>query len=268
MPNSEKRPHLLITNDDGIDAPGLHALADALDDEFTILVVAPHRERSATGHAISVMKNLKLERYHRNGDHWGWSFQGKPADCVKVAVTVIAKDHPIDLVLSGINRGQNLGINILYSGTVAAAREGVVLGVPSIAFSLSYRNIHDMDWPGAAKIAADITRRVVRRGLPPGVFLNVNIPHSPGAGIAGYAITRQGMSGFRDRFELVPGEHAEGEMYRNVGERFAPSPSEDIDLDDRAIKRGMVSITPLHIDTTAHHVIHDLQDLAKDHAEP
>lgn len=264
MAKIDKRPHVLLTNDDGIDAPGLHALADALEPDFDILVVAPHRERSATGHAISVMKDLRLERYHRNGDHWGWSFQGKPADCVKVAATVIAQDKPIDLVLSGINRGQNLGINILYSGTVAAAREGVLLGIPSIAFSLAYRKISEMDWKGAAEIAAKIARRVYGRGLPLGVFLNVNVPPCPAAEIRGFAITRQGMSGFRDHFEHVGGDASSGALYRNIGERFRHSPSDDIDLDDRAIKHNRVSITPLHVDTTAHHALRGLADLAQD----
>jgi len=292
----EKKPYLLLTNDDGINAPGLQALANALEPEFDLLIVAPHRERSATGHAISVLKDLKLEKIfrkspstaalsdspspssesgnqdssptfvlrtpHSEGVHWGWSFQGKPADCVKVAVTVISKDRPIDLVLSGINQGQNLGTNILYSGTVAAAREGVLLGIPSIAFSQAYRDITKVDFAVAARIALDLTRKVLARGLPPGVFLNVNIPPAKWEDIQGYAITRQGDSGFRDKFMHISGHPDNGGvLYRNVGERFAPSSSEDLDLDDRAVKQKKVSITPLHVDTTAHHILESLQDL-------
>ncbi len=262
--NDEKRPYLLLTNDDGIHAAGLHALADILAPEFDLLIIAPHRERSATGHAISVLKDLRLERYERGNEHWGWSFQGKPADCVKLGWTGAAKDRSIDLVLAGINRGQNLGMNILYSGTVAAAREGALLGIPSIAFSLAYRDIQNVDFSTAARVALDLTRRVVKRGLPSGVFLNVNVPIAVYDQIQGYAITRQGDSGFRDKFQHVGGDQDNGmALYRNVGERFSPSSKEDHDLDDRAVKRKMVSITPLHTDATAHHAVEELKDLTE-----
>lgn len=255
------RPYLLLTNDDGIDAPGLHALANALAGEYDLMIVAPHRERSGAGHAITVLRDLRLERFEREGIHWGWSFQGKPADCVKVAVTTISKNRPFDLVLSGINRGQNLGINVLYSGTVAAAREAVVLGLPAIAFSLSYLDLSDVRFDAAARVAADITARVLARGLPPGVFLNVNIPPVPFDSIQGYAITRQGDSSFRDRFEQIGGSPEGLPLYRNVGDRFHKSSSDDENLDDRAVKHGRVSITPLHLDTTAHHHLEGLRDL-------
>ncbi|MBI3735202.1 5'/3'-nucleotidase SurE [Candidatus Sumerlaeota bacterium] len=258
------RPYLLLTNDDGIEAPGLQALADVLEPEFDLLIVAPHRERSATGHAISVMKDLRLERFHRHEAHWGWSFHGKPADCVKIGVTRIAKDRHVDLVVAGINKGQNLGINILYSGTVAAAREAAIFGVPAIAFSLAYRDIRKVDFTAAANIALDLTKKVIEKGLPPNVFLNVNVPSLPFEEIKGYAITRQGDSGFRDRFEHVEGHPEAGPMvYRNMGERFAPSTCEDADMDDRAIKAGKVSITPLHVDATAHYAIEGLKSLEK-----
>lgn len=256
-----KRPYLLLTNDDGIDAPGIQALADILEPHFDLLIVAPHRERSAAGHAISVMRDLKLEQFHREEKHWGWSFQGKPADCVKVAATVISKDRPFDLVLSGINRGQNLGINILYSGTVAAAREAVVLGIPAIAFSVSFTSIWEVRFDTAAKVALDVTRRVIKRGIPPGIMLNVNVPSIGYEEIQGYAITRQGNSGFRDKFQHIGEEVGTSRLLRNVGDRFVPSTLEHHDLDDLAIKQNKVSITPLHIDATAHEFLDELEDL-------
>jgi 5'-nucleotidase len=256
------RPYILITNDDGIEAPGLQALADALDPYYDLVIVAPHRERSGAGHAISVLRDLKLEKFHRKETHWGWSFQGKPADCVKVGALVIAKDRPVDLVVSGINRGQNLGINVLYSGTVAGAREGVVLGIPSIAFSQTYRDLGNVQFESGGKVALEIVRRVLAQGLPKGIFLNVNIPDLPYGEIAGFEITRQGNSGFRDKFEHVEGHPEAGGLFRNVGDRFYKSTSEQIDLDDLAIKRKKVSITPLHIDATAHEYLTSLQTIA------
>lgn len=255
------RPFILLTNDDGIDAPGLHALADVLSDDYDLLIVAPHTERSATGHSISVLRDLRLLPVERNGRPWGWSLEGTPADCVKVAVQFMQKQRPIDLVVSGMNRGQNLGINILYSGTVAAAREGVLLGYPAIAFSVVYRDPNRVRFDTGARVARELTAKTLRRGLPPEVLLNVNIPAIDFSDIAGYAITRQGNSGFRDRFEHVEGHPELNPLLRNVGDRFIKSTMEHHALDDQAIARNYVSITPLHIDTTAHRYLEDLEDL-------
>jgi 5'-nucleotidase len=258
---STERPFLLLTNDDGIDAPGLHALADALEDRYDLLIVAPHEERSATGHSISVLRDLRLTPYHRKGRRWGWSLEGTPADCVKVAVQFLPKDRPIDFVVSGMNRGQNLGTNILYSGTVAAAREGVLLGIPAIAYSVVYRDPERVRFDTGARIVRELTPRIIRRGLPPEVLLNVNIPAVDFEEVAGYAVTRQGNSGFRDKFEHVEGHPEENPLLRNIGDRFQKSTIDRHDLDDQAIAKRFVSITPLHIDTTAHRYLEDLEDL-------
>lgn len=261
----DSRPLVLISNDDGIDAPGIHALADSLAREFDILVVAPDRERSATGHRITVMKQLRLVEYRREGDagesHWGWSFGGTPADCVKVGVDVISRERKIDLVVSGINRGQNLGFNILYSGTVAAAREGAILGIPAIAFSQTFRDINRIDYGPAASRALDISRKVIRGGLPPGVILNVNFPACTDAEMKGVHVTRQGDSGFRDRFHHV-GEHEQsGRLFANVGQRFAPSSIQSMEMDDHAIAENHISVTPLLVDATASDHINRVRDL-------
>lgn len=255
-----RRARILLTNDDGIGAPGIRALADALAPDHDLVIVAPDRERSGAGHGIHVRQDLRLERFHRDGDHWGWSFHGTPADCVKMGVTNLSKDQPFDLAVSGINLGQNLGVNILYSGTVAGAREAAWLGVPSVAFSQTFRDLRSVEFGPAARVAADIVRRTLLHPPPRHVFLNVNVPQLPFEKILGYEITRQGDSGFHDRF-LEVGRHEEtgGIVYQNIGERFNPSSGTEPDLDDRAIRRGFVSITPLLVDATAHHYLQDLR---------
>lgn len=255
------RPRILLSNDDGISAPGLQALADALDPHYDLTIVAPDRERSGAGHGINVRQDLRLERFHRADDHWGWSFQGTPADCVKMAIVSLCKDRPFDLAVSGINLGQNLGVNILYSGTVAAAREAAWLGVPAIALSQTFRrDPRTVDFDAAARLALPIVRRTLETGLPPKVLLNVNFPHAKYEDVRGYRVTRQGDSGFHDRFERIR-DHPEtgGATYQNVGERFNPSSAEDPDLDDRAIREKFVSITPLLVDATAHEWLGELR---------
>jgi 5'-nucleotidase len=260
---SDPRPHVLVTNDDGIGAPGIRHLADALAPHFDLTVVAPHQECSATGHGISVLTNLRLARYERDGRPWGWSLEGRPADCVKVAVQTISPDRPFDLVVSGINNGQNLGLNIIYSGTVAAAREGIVLGIPSIAVSVAYRDPLDVRFDTAARVALEIARRTLERGAPKGVLLNVNVPDLPYERLGGMAITRMGDSGFRDKFERIEHGEAGAGVIRNVGDRFRKSTEEHHLNDDRAIREGKVSITPLHVDATAHQHLDDLENLTR-----
>lgn len=256
-----RRAHLLISNDDGIDAPGIRYLVDALAADYDLTICAPHEECSAAGHGITILTNLRLARVERDGRPWGWSLDGRPADCVKVAVQTISPERPFDLVVSGINCGQNLGINVLYSGTVAAAREGVVLGIPSIAFSVAYRDRERARFDTAARVAARVTRRALERGIPPGVMLNVNVPDLAHEDLRGYAITRMGDSGFRDKFEHVEGSGEEGRVLRNVGERFVRSSDDHHMNDDRAVADKRVSITPLHIDATAHQHLDDLDHL-------
>lgn len=260
MPRPERKT-ILISNDDGIDAPGIHALADALAPDYDLLIVAPDRERSATGHAISILREMHLERYYKDDKPWGWSLEGNPADCVKIAIDVLGKERPIDLVVSGINRGQNLGINILYSGTVAAAREGVLQGLPAIAYSVVYKYPEEVRFDTAARVAKELTKKVIERGLPHDALLNVNVPPIAFEDIKGYSITRQGGSSFGDRFQHMHGDPAEKARYRNIGVGFQKSPEEHVDVDDAAILADHVSITPLHTDSTAHHYRDELEDL-------
>lgn len=256
-----KRAHLLLTNDDGIGAEGIRRLADVLEPHYDLMIVAPHHERSGAGHSITVMRNLWLEQYRRDDKQWGWSFEGSPADCVKVAVATISKERPFDLVLSGINRGHNLGVNVLYSGTVAGAREGCILGIPSIAFSVSFDDIKNIRFDTASAVALEVVRRALEKEPTPDLLLNVNVPHVSFDEIKGYAITRQGSSQFKDKFEHVEGHPEENRLLRNVGERYHHSPEPDIAIDDQAVKNGYVSITPLHIDSTAYHHMEKLGGL-------
>ncbi len=255
MPQTD-RPHILVTNDDGIEAAGIAALAEALRPEADVTIVAPARENSGMGHAITVLRDLRFEPVHRNGMLWGYGLEGTPADCVKIAVQVLAADRPFDLVVSGINAGQNCGINILYSGTVAAAREAAILGLPAIAVSLLYHDERDMRFDTAARVALDAVRLVRAHGLPRGVMLNVNVPPLAYDAIKGWVVTRMGDSGYADLFLHEPGETAASIIYRNVGKGFEPSTIAHGDLnrplDDVALYDHYVSLTPLMFDLTAH----------------
>lgn len=256
MTKQNARPHILVTNDDGIEAPGIAALAEALRAEADVTIVAPARENSGMGHAITVLRDLRFEPVHKNGMLWGYGLEGTPADCVKIAVQVLAADRPFDQVVSGINAGQNCGINILYSGTVAAAREAAILGLPAIAVSLLYEEISHTPFDTAGRVALDVVRMVRERGLPRGVMLNVNVPPLPYEELKGWAITRMGESGYADLFLHEPGEAGAPSIYRNVGKGFAPSTIAHGDsnrpLDDIALYDNHVSITPLMFDLTAH----------------
>ena len=157
--------NILISNDDGIDAPGIHALAEELKKIARVTVVAPDRQQSAVGHAITMNYPLRAVPFHKNGEFFGYAVDGTPADCVKLAVKFLLKEKP-DLVVSGINHGSNTAINIIYSGTVSAATEGTILGIPSIAVSLTTYAAADFRY--AARIAARLARMVAETGFAAG----------------------------------------------------------------------------------------------------
>jgi 5'-nucleotidase len=196
------RPHVLLTNDDGIHAPGLRALAAALREIADLTIVAPSQENSGMGHAITVFRDLHFAPVHEDGHLWGWGLNGTPADCVKVAIHMLGRDRPFDAVISGINRGQNAGINVLYSGTVAAAREAAIYGLPAMAVSLLYKVEDYMPYETAARVAADVLKLMQQHPLPRGVMLNVNVPPVEYDALQGWAVTRMGDSGYSDFFEL------------------------------------------------------------------
>jgi 5'-nucleotidase len=277
-----RRPRILISNDDGVDAPGIWALYVEVSKFADATVVAPITERSAVGHAISVYNQITLRRHIREEKSWGYGIDGTPADCVKMALTTIMKDTPPDLVISGINRGQNTGTSILYSGTVAAALEATMSGLPSIAVSLAViapfkgeklsereldlqlqsGNARELarkpeNYEAAARFSARLCRTVLKRGLPKGILLNVNVPFLPEDKIKGVVISKMGHSVFVDEYQVV-NETAGVIAYRNIGDRLIPSQQGE-DWDDLVLEQARISITPLHYDLTHHHFLDELR---------
>ena len=168
--------HILISNDDGIASSGIAALVQEIKKVARVTVVAPDKQQSAVGHAITMNYPLRAVPYLKNGEFFGYAVDGTPADAVKLGVRFLMKEQP-DLVISGINQGSNTAVNILYSGTVSAATEGTVLGIPSIAVSLTTHD--EADFSYAAKFSARLATMVAKNGLPSGTLLNVNVPAVP-----------------------------------------------------------------------------------------
>jgi 5'-nucleotidase len=235
---------ILVSNDDGIHAPGIFALAQALRALGEVTVVAPDRQQSAVGHAITMNFPLRAVPYAREGEPFGYAVDGTPADAVKLAVRFLLKDKP-DLVVSGINHGSNTAVNILYSGTVSAATEGMVLGIPSFAISLT--TYAQPDFSYAAKFAARLARLIAERGLPAGTLLNVNVPAVPEGEIRGVLLTRQGKSSWEDTFD-VRRDPANREYFWLTGKMVVTDTDADTDL--VAVNSNFVSVTPIHYDLT------------------
>jgi 5'-nucleotidase len=236
--------HVMIANDDGIDAPGIYALAQEMKKIARVTVVAPDRQQSAVGHAITMNYPLRALPFRKNGEFFGYAVDGTPADAVKLGVRFLLKEKP-DLLMSGINHGSNTAINILYSGTVSAATEGTVLGIPSIAVSLT---THDQaDFTYAAQFAARLAGRVVAEGLPSGTLLNVNVPAVPEDKIGGVRITRQGNSSWEDTFDVR--RDPAGREYFWLSGSMAVRDT-DPETDQIAVRDNWISVTPIHYELT------------------
>jgi len=241
---ASQRPLILVSNDDGYDSPGIYALVQTLRRLGDVVVAAPATQQSAVGHAITVQMPLRAREIRRGKYFRGWAVEGTPADSVKLGVTTLMERKP-DLVVSGINHGMNTAINIIYSGTVSAATEGATLGIPSIAVSLASHDT-EADLRGAQLYARRIAALVLKRGLPPGALLNVNVPDIPPERIKGVAITRQGKSWWDDGFETRadPNGKAYYWLFGNYMWDEAPH------ADDTALRNNLVSVTPLHYSMT------------------
>jgi 5'-nucleotidase len=237
--------YILVTNDDGIDSPGISALVGAMRPLGDVVVVAPDRQQSAVGHALTVSSPLRATPFHRDGVPFGYAINGTPADCVKLAVSTLLERRP-DVVVSGINHGSNTSVNALYSGTVSAATEGTLMGIPSIAFSLSSFNLN-ADMSLAAEVAHHIVSRLHTLAIPAGTLLNVNIPSIDRALYKGLRITRQGKSAWRDNYERRNDPH--GREYFWLHGEFVTLEALD-DADDLAVASGYTAITPLHYELT------------------
>jgi 5'-nucleotidase len=235
---------ILISNDDGINSPGIVALADELKKIGEITVVAPLTEQSAVGHAITMKFPLRVTEHFINGKFFGYAVDGTPADCIKIGIRNLMKEPP-DLVLSGINHGSNTAINIIYSGTVSAAREAAIMDVPAIAISVtSHEALH---FEFAAKISARLAMMMMEKGIRSGTLLNVNIPDLPEEKMKGILLTQQGKSKWNDIYEERTDPSGK-KYYWLTGDLIQTDSS--LDIDQFAIKNDYISITPIHFDLT------------------
>lgn len=244
---------ILVTNDDGIFAPGIYALWEAMSEIGEVTVVAPDSEKSAVGHAITLTDPIRVQEINGKNGYHGFAVKGTPADCVKIAGRALM-DNPPDIVASGINSGANIGNDIIYSGTVSAATEGTILGIPSVAVSLSARVGGHLE--SAKSAAKTVVKKVIENGLPKGILLNVNIPNIPENEIKGMRITKQGNLVFRDKFEKR--EDPRGKTYYWMGGDH--SNEHEDGTDGLAIKEGFTSITPIHYRLTEESFIDKLNN--------
>ncbi|MGD9330405.1 MAG: 5'/3'-nucleotidase SurE [Desulfobacterales bacterium] len=245
--------NILLTNDDGIFAPGLQALHRRLASRHAVTVVAPDQERSAVGHGITLHHPLRASRIALNAHFQGYAVNGTPADCVKLGVHELLSVRP-DLVVSGINPGANVGINLNYSGTVAGAKEAALCGLPAIAVSVQGRS--GVNYEDAAAFAESLAETVAAQGLPRGTFLNVNIPNRPFAEISGTMISRQGTGPFADRFEKR--KDPRNRVYFWPGSD-AQDFEDDPQIDGAALQDNLISITPIKCDMTDYDLLERLR---------
>lgn len=238
---------ILITNDDGIESPGLLAVVEALRDKANCLVVAPHAERSAVGHSITLYGDIMVEKVDLGGGLAGYSVEGTPADCVKFAFSELSKESKIDLIISGINPGINSGISVYYSGTVSAAREGLINEIPSFAVSQAREQSNQFVY--AVNLILNLVEGYRNGALPRDAFLNVNLPPVPAAQIRGIKVTKQAHSRFVERFEPRPVSGGNGKRPYFILSNLSVLDS-DGTSDEEVLREGYVSITPLQLDTT------------------
>ena len=238
------KPKILITNDDGIFAPGIYALWEAMQEVGQTMVVAPDTEQSAVGHAITLSDPLRVEGIHRTGGFEGFAVSGTPADCAKIAIRSLMDKKP-DVLISGINRGANLGNNIIYSGTVSAATEGTMLGIPSVAISIN--SFNSDEFRGAKETAIKVVHYLINNTLPSGTLLNVNVPYCSPEEIKGIKVTRQGNQYFQDDFDQR--KDPRGRTYYWMKGKIVDD-DQELYYDSKAVCDGYVSITPIHFQMT------------------
>jgi 5'-nucleotidase len=242
--------HILVTNDDGVHAPGLAALAAGLKKLGKVTVFAPDKNWSASGHVKTLHRPLRVWKTKLDDGSDAMTTDGAPSDCVGLVVLGLV-DEKLDLVVSGINPLANLGHDVTYSGTVTAAMEAAIRGLPGLALSLNSDREHnrELDYRPAAEIGLQISRQVMEHRLPEGVLLNINVPDSPLKEIKGIKITQQGQRVYRE--VLIRREDPHGRDYYWIG-GDSPTGVLDPGTDFHALEEGFVSITPLQLDLTAH----------------
>jgi 5'-nucleotidase len=245
---------ILLTNDDGIYADGLWALYERFSLENDVTVIAPDRERSAVGHGITLHVPLRASQIQINGKGPFFAVSGTPADCIKLGVLELMETKP-DMVVSGINPGANVGVNINYSGTVAAAKEAALYGMKAIAVSIQGPCCDD--YREAAEFAEMLAKRVTRQGLPRGTFLNVNLPNKPMKSLAGVRICRQGTEFFDEYFK----KRIDPRNREYYWHGYDPEPAfEHPDIDGQALFENYISITPIKCDMTDYGVLEELKN--------
>lgn len=246
---------ILITNDDGITAPGIQSLWRELSEIGEVTVVAPDVERSATSQSITVHHPIRVDRFPvDNPAIQAWRVGGTPTDCVKLALETLMEKKP-DIVVSGINNGPNLGTDVLYSGTVSAAIEGALHGFPAVAFSLNaWKNL---DFRPAARYARKLLLSLEGKPFPGNTLLNVNVPHLPEAQIAGVEITKLGAVQYTNIFDRR--QDPRGRVYYWMGGSIVDTENDD-GTDVAALKKNKISITPVHFDLTNYAIMHLLEE--------
>jgi len=248
--------HILVTNDDGVLAPGLLALVREMRRLGKVSVLAPDRNWSGGGHVKTLDRALRVREVRLADGTQAFASDGAPSDCVALATLGFFKE-PIDLVVSGINAGANLGHDVTYSGTVTAAMEAVIAGIPGIAVSLETMDNHigDVDYGPAARAAAKIVRQVIENGLSHEILLNINVPFLPDEKLRGIVLTRQGLRVYHSR--LDERTDPRGKPYYWIG-GDAPTGVPERGTDVGALAEGFVSVTPLQLDLTAYRAMTDL----------
>ncbi len=251
---------ILVTNDDGVQADGLFALVQALSEVAEVTVVAPERQRSAAGHAITLHKPLRLTATALRDGFPAFASNGTPSDCATLGI-LEAMGGDVDLVVSGINHGPNLGWDVHYSGTVSAAFEAAIIGTPSLAVSVASWD-KDIHWTPVANFAATLAQWLTSHPLPPHTILNVNAPNLPSSQLQGIAITTQGRRQYVDRVEKRT--DPVGRPYYWLGGSLAEEAAgAEAGSDVRAVTDGKISVTPIHLDLTAYALLPSLTDAVK-----
>jgi 5'-nucleotidase len=249
-------PLILVTNDDGITAPGIRHLIRAMNGLGTVVVVAPDSPQSGMGHAITLHDSLRLSPMQVDaGPQTEYSCSGTPVDCVKLALHEVLKDQKPNLIVSGVNHGSNASVNVIYSGTMSAAVEGAMQDVPSIGFSL-LDSSWDADFSALEPYLKLIARNVLEQGLPKGTCLNVNFPHADKAPYAGIKVARQALGFWKEEFEERYDPYGKPYFWMR-GDYFNPDGATDTDI--WALDNGYVSVVPTHFDLTAHDALADLK---------
>ena len=248
--------HILLTNDDGVYAPGLAAMRKELLHLGRVTVVAPATEQSAVGHSITLLTPLLTQEVFDNGERIGWAVEGKPADCVKLALVELL-ERPPDIIVSGVNAGSNAGINVIYSGTVAAAIEGAFFHIPSFAVSLEYTKPTHLNFPRASSIGRQVIEQILSHRPGPGSLFNINIPSLEKSEPRGVRVFPQGLIRYVETYERRVDPRGRLYFWITPELRYSEHGS---DADVTGLREGYVTVTPLKFDLTDFPMLETMRD--------